>query len=57
MLNAEIVFQDEHICNDNLKKKGKDEGIFKPEEIVEENEKSKKSLKELEKVITLIFNT
>lgn len=32
-----------------MKKRGKDEGFFKPEEIVEDNEKSKKSLKELEK--------
>lgn len=48
--DAEIVFMDEHICNDNLKKKDKDEGFLKPEEIVEDHEKSKLSLKELEKV-------
>jgi hypothetical protein len=48
--NAEIVFHAEHICNDNLKKKGKNEGFYEPEEIVEEYEKSKKSLKDLAKV-------
>ena len=42
--NAEIVFLETHICNDNLKKRGKDEGFFKPEEIIEENEKKKVTL-------------
>ena len=50
VVNAEIVFLEEHICNDNLKKRGLDEGFFEPEEIIEENDKSKVTLKELEKV-------
>ena len=40
-----------------MKKKGKDEAFFKPEEIVEENEKTKKSLKELEKVTIICFDS
>ena len=50
-LDAEIVFSDEHICNDNLKKRGKDEAFLKPEEIVEDHEKSKVSLESLAKVL------
>jgi hypothetical protein len=30
---------EEHICNDNLKVKGKDEFIVEASEIIEENEK------------------
>ena len=33
--NTQIIFQEEHICNDNLKIKGEDEGFLKPEEIIE----------------------
>jgi hypothetical protein len=43
--NAEIVFADEHICNDNLKVKGKDEFLVEASEIIEENEKKGISLK------------
>ena len=50
-LDAEIVFSDEHICNDNLKKRGKDEAFLKPEERVEDHEKSKVSLESLAKVL------
>jgi hypothetical protein len=34
---TEIVFMDEHICNDNLKIKDVDEAFMEPEEIIEEN--------------------
>lgn len=43
---TEIVFLDEHICNDNLKIKDVDEAFMNPEEIIEENEKSMITLKE-----------
>ena len=48
--NTQIIFQEEHICNDNLKIRGEDEGFFKPEEIIEQNEKTMVTLKECEKV-------
>jgi hypothetical protein len=34
---TEIVFMDEHICNDNLKIKDVDEAFMEPEEIIEKN--------------------
>ena len=43
--DAEIVFMDEHICNDNLKVRDKDEFLLKTEELIEINEKDKVSLK------------
>jgi len=43
--DAEIVFMDEHICNDNLKVRDKDEFLLKTEELIELNEKDKVSLK------------
>lgn len=68
MTQAEIVFCDQHFCNDNLKLKKpidissdlydedgrpkfvKETFIKQTEEIIEENDKSKNTLKALEKV-------
>ncbi|CDW88185.1 UNKNOWN [Stylonychia lemnae] len=46
---TEILFIDEHICNDNLKIRYVDEAFMEPEELIEENEKSLVTLKDCEK--------
>eukprot|EP00347_Sterkiella_histriomuscorum_P005285 403357183 len=48
--NTEIVFQEEHVCNDNLKIRYVDEAFMKPEEIIEENQKTMVTLKDCEKL-------
>jgi len=44
---TEIVFVDEHICNDNLK--AKDKALMNPEQVIEDNEKSLVTLEECAK--------
>jgi len=46
---TEILFIDEHICNDNLKIRDVDEAFMEPEELIEENEKNLVRLKDCEK--------
>lgn len=40
---------DEHICNDNLKVRGKDEALLETKKVIEDNEKSLISLEECSK--------
>ena len=44
---AEIVFMDEHICNDNLKVRDKDEFLLEPEKVIKDNEDKKITMKQL----------
>jgi hypothetical protein len=53
---AEIVFMDEHFCNDNLKMKGVDKGYLKPEEVIAKMDKKKITLQDLDKVKLLCFS-
>jgi len=46
---TEIVFMDEHFCNDNLKVRGLDEAIIESEKLIEDNEKRIVSLEECAK--------
>ena len=47
IMDSEIVFMDEHICNDNLKVRGKDEFLVESDKIIADNEKSKVSVKQM----------
>ena len=47
IMDSEIVFMDEHYCNDNLKVRGKDEFLVKSSKIIQDNEKEKISVKQL----------
>ena len=47
IMDAEIVFLDEHICNDNLKVRDKEEFLMEPEKVMKDNEKNKVSVTEM----------